>query len=61
MEQQEELLHLKSIPNSLAVFCLETYDEGEPTENALNLWKWIQGDVDLTGLNYAVSSKRKSK
>lgn len=55
--QQEELLHLKNIPKSLAVFCLATYGEGDPTDNAMEFWEWIQGDVDLTGLNYAVSSQ----
>lgn len=52
---QEELLSLKTIPKSLAVFCLATYGEGDPTDNAMEFWDWIQGDVDLTGLNYAVS------
>lgn len=53
--QQEELLQLKTIPQSLAVFCLATYGEGDPTDNAMEFWDWIQGEVDLTGLNYAVS------
>lgn len=53
--KQEELLQLKDIPKSLAVFCLATYGEGDPTDNAMEFWEWIQGDVDLTGLNYAVS------
>lgn len=51
---QEELLSLKTIPNSLAVFCLATYGEGDPTDNAMEFWEFIQGDVDLTGLNYTV-------
>lgn len=46
---------MKSIENSLAVFCLATYGEGDPTDNAMEFWEWIQGDVDLAGLNYAVS------
>lgn len=54
---QEELLQLKTIEKSLAVFCLATYGEGDPTDNAMEFWDWIQGDVDLTGLNYAVSEK----
>ncbi|XP_033154716.1 NADPH--cytochrome P450 reductase [Drosophila mauritiana] len=51
----EELLQLKDIDNSLAVFCLATYGEGDPTDNAMEFYEWItSGDVDLTGLNYAV-------
>lgn len=53
----EELLQLKDIPNSLAVFCLATYGEGDPTDNAMEFYEWItNGDVDLSGLNYAVSA-----
>lgn len=54
----EELLQLKDIEQSLAVFCLATYGEGDPTDNAMEFYEWItSGDVDLTGLNYAVSNK----
>ena len=53
----EELLSMKDISNSLAVFCLATYGEGDPTDNAMEFYEWIQnGDVDMTGLNYAVSN-----
>lgn len=46
---------MKDIPNSLAVFCLATYGEGDPTDNAMDFYEWLQnGDADLTGLNYAV-------
>lgn len=52
----EELLQLKNIENSMAVFCLATYGEGDPTDNAMEFYEWItNGDVDMTGLNYAVS------
>ncbi|KAL3267720.1 hypothetical protein HHI36_006850 [Cryptolaemus montrouzieri] len=51
----EELVSLKSIPSSLAVFCLATYGEGDPTDNAMEFYEWLQnGDADLSGLNYAV-------
>ncbi|XP_049808525.1 NADPH--cytochrome P450 reductase [Schistocerca nitens] len=51
----EELTGLKDIPNSLAVFCMATYGEGDPTDNAMEFYEWLQnGDPDLSGLNYAV-------
>ncbi|XP_014102503.1 NADPH--cytochrome P450 reductase isoform X1 [Bactrocera oleae] len=51
----EELLQLKDISNSLAVFCLATYGEGDPTDNAMEFFEWLSnGDADLNGLNYAV-------
>lgn len=53
---QEELVNLKQIPKSLAVFCMATYGEGDPTDNAMEFYEWLQnGDADLSGLNYAVS------
>jgi sulfite reductase alpha subunit-like flavoprotein len=53
---QEELINLKTISKSLAVFCLATYGEGDPTDNAMEFVDWLKnGDADLNGLNYAVS------
>lgn len=44
------------IENSLAIFCVATYGEGDPTDNAQEFYQWLQaGEADLTGLNYAVS------
>nr|UZN72640.1 cytochrome P450 reductase [Spodoptera frugiperda] len=51
----EELMKLQEIPNSLAVFCMATYGEGDPTDNSMEFYEWIKnGEPDLTGLNYAV-------
>ncbi|KAJ0180556.1 hypothetical protein K1T71_003960 [Dendrolimus kikuchii] len=51
----EELTKLQEISNSLAVFCMATYGEGDPTDNAMEFYEWLKNsDPDLTGLNYAV-------
>ncbi|KAL4710691.1 hypothetical protein ACJJTC_004336 [Scirpophaga incertulas] len=51
----EELTKLQEIRNSLAVFCMATYGEGDPTDNAMEFYEWLKnGEPDLTGLNYAV-------
>lgn len=35
---------------------MATYGEGDPTDNAMELYEWLKnGEPDLTGLNYAVS------
>ncbi|XP_035219384.1 LOW QUALITY PROTEIN: NADPH--cytochrome P450 reductase-like [Stegodyphus dumicola] len=51
----EDLAKVPEIENSLAIFCVATYGEGDPTDNAQEFYQWLQaGDTDLSGLNYAV-------
>lgn len=39
----------------LAIFCMATYGEGDPTDNAQEFYEFLQrGDADLSGLHYAV-------
>ena len=46
---------MSEIPNSLAVFMLSTYGDGDPTDNAQELYDYLQqGQCDLNGLKYAV-------
>ncbi|XP_026047582.1 P450 (cytochrome) oxidoreductase b isoform X1 [Astatotilapia calliptera] len=51
-----ELSRLSEITNSLAIFCMATYGEGDPTDNAQDFYDWLQenDDEDLSGLNYTV-------
>lgn len=54
---QEDLAKLGEIENSLAIFCLATYGEGDPTDNAQQFYDWLQnGDAELNGLKYAAST-----
>eukprot|EP00096_Caligus_rogercresseyi_P016434 TRINITY_DN908_c0_g2_i1.p1 TRINITY_DN908_c0_g2~~TRINITY_DN908_c0_g2_i1.p1 ORF type:complete len:712 (-),score=230.38 TRINITY_DN908_c0_g2_i1:619-2754(-) len=41
---------------TLAVFCLATYGEGDPTDNAQEFFEWLQAgnDVDLSTMTFAV-------
>ncbi|XP_051534477.1 NADPH--cytochrome P450 reductase-like isoform X1 [Myxocyprinus asiaticus] len=50
-----ELSRLTEIENSLAIFCMATYGEGDPTDNAQDFYDWLQeGDADLNGVKYTV-------
>ena len=56
---QDDLPKLPEIEKSLAIFCVATYGEGDPTDNAQELYDWLQdGNSSLEGLNYAVSVAR---
>ncbi|XP_062501211.1 NADPH--cytochrome P450 reductase-like isoform X2 [Corticium candelabrum] len=51
----EELPKLPEIENSLVLFCMATYGEGDPTDNAQEFYDWLKDtDEDLSGLKYAV-------
>ncbi|XP_051891119.1 NADPH--cytochrome P450 reductase-like [Pristis pectinata] len=50
-----ELSRLTEVENSLAIFCMATYGEGDPTDNAQDFYDWMQEtDTDLSGVKYAV-------
>ena len=54
---QNDLPRLAEIDKALAIFVLATYGEGDPTDNAQELYDYIQqGQCDLNELNYAVIS-----
>ncbi|CAF3540558.1 unnamed protein product, partial [Adineta steineri] len=51
----EELQRLIAIDKHLAVFCLATYGEGDPTDNAQEFYEWLREDGrELQNLHYAV-------
>jgi len=53
--EMDELIELKEeIPNSVVIFVVATYGEGDPTDNALPLFEWLKEEQGLEGLNFAV-------
>lgn len=57
MAFQAELSRLSEIENSIAIFCMATYGEGDPTDNAQDLYDWLQENdgESLSGIKYTVS------
>jgi len=58
--EMEDLTELKNLEDDLegpvlAVFCVATYGEGDPTDNAQAFFDWLQeGTASVNGLRYAV-------
>lgn len=45
------------VPNGLAIFCLATYGEGDPTDNTKEFFEMLENpDVSFEGLRFAVSN-----
>uniref|UniRef100_A0ACB8EDC5 Uncharacterized protein n=1 Tax=Sphaerodactylus townsendi TaxID=933632 RepID=A0ACB8EDC5_9SAUR len=50
-----DLSRLAEIEKALAVFCMATYGEGDPTDNAQDFYDWLQEtDANLSGIKFAV-------
>ncbi|XP_059147602.1 NADPH--cytochrome P450 reductase-like [Physella acuta] len=53
--EMEDLSKLAEIENSLAIFCMATYGEGDPTDNAQEFHEYLaNGGESLAGIRFAV-------
>ncbi|KAL6728710.1 hypothetical protein Aduo_010453 [Ancylostoma duodenale] len=51
----DDMARLSEIDGCLVVFCMATYGEGDPTDNAQQLYEYINTtDTDFKGVKYAV-------
>lgn len=51
----DDMARLSEIEDCLVVFCVATYGEGDPTDNAQQLYEFINTtDTDFKGVKYAV-------
>uniref|UniRef100_A0A0B7BHS3 NADPH--cytochrome P450 reductase n=1 Tax=Arion vulgaris TaxID=1028688 RepID=A0A0B7BHS3_9EUPU len=51
----EDLAKLTEIDNSLVIFCMATYGEGDPTDNAQEFHEFLtNGNGDFSGIKFAV-------
>ncbi|KAF6779982.1 hypothetical protein AHF37_00492 [Paragonimus kellicotti] len=51
----DELLKVAELPNSVTLFILATYGEGDPTDSARHFVKWLEhSTAPLNGLTFAV-------
>lgn len=52
----EDFEKIREIPGVLMILCMATYGEGDPTDNAHEFYQHVLNtDLDLTGVNFAVS------
>lgn len=55
----DNLVSLTQVENSLVLFVVATYGEGDPTDNARQLHEWLGNtESDLTGVRYTVRKCR---
>lgn len=53
--EMEDLSRLREIENSMVVFIMATYGEGDPTDNCADFMEWLQeGNAILNGIRFAI-------